>query len=289
MKNADNLLATLAAIASTAPGNGVNSYEDPASRGNYELAAFESYLVSTGMDSYSARNTAAKAVQVPAMAAAIRQSMQASNTKQGGQGLEYSSTLQAANFGLTITRGTATILQPLPAVLFGYQDSKNGYRNIINGSLPVGVSLRAFEVGEVAGKPDSATFEYSDGVNTDIVSVQSETYPYPGLLEASGSDRMRMSKIRMELSDSTQQSQIRQELKTVSNSPFGKTSTNSVSATAFKRPDQFQAGIVDLDAVFEFDKETSLFTKVIAVAGFSVTYNSFVEKFDRPNITKGGW
>lgn len=278
-------------LAAQARRDGFRSYEDPTG-GNYEVSMYETYLVSTGMDAYTAKAVANKAAVVPQMAANLRQAIAASNG-QGMQGPVFSGApdpvLAAANFGLTVKRNTAAIAFPLPFAMFGAQDYVNGYRNTLTGQLlPAGVTLVSVTGGEVSGKPNRVDFTYTDGVNSDVVEVTSSTYPYPSLLNSTSVDLLRMSKIRMELSDSTQAAQFRQDIQTVSNSPFGKGSTNKISATAFRRPDQFQAGIVDLDAVFEIDKETSIVSSILPKAGFEVTYNSFVEKFYR-QITKGHW
>jgi hypothetical protein len=267
----------------------LDSFEANSSN-SYEVAAYEDFLVSQGIDSYTARTTAQKAAATPALAANIRQAMRASN---GGsaQGLvrlapEQASgnLVSAANFGITVIRDTAALAVPLPFVLFGQQDSKNGYRQLLGGLLPTGITLVSVEIGEDAGQPNAAVFTYTDGTDTDTVTVVSNTYPYPSLLEASGSDQMRMSKIRLELSDSTKSAQFREDIKTKSNSPFGKNTENSINATAFRRPDQYQNGIVDLDAVFDIDKETSIISKILPVVAFEYTWNSFVEKFIRSNI-----
>lgn len=269
-----------------AGGNrGLSSYEAPVD--SFEAVGYENFLVSQGFDSYTAKVTAAKATQVPAMAAKIRAAMNASNGRSG-QGLvglsafqQPGNVLAAANFGITITRATATIPHALPFALFGWQDLHNGYRNVLSDQLPAGVTLLSVKGGENDGLPDQVEFEYTDGVNTDKVIVTSNTYPYPSLLASNAVDTMRMSKIRLELGDPSKTNQFRFDILTKSNSPFGRGSFNKISATSFKTPQQFQQGIVDIDAVFDIDKETSIISKIIAEAGFEYTWNSFLEKFDR--------
>lgn len=285
-QNIQKLLNDLAAQAAASGASNFNSYEDPVKQ-SYEVSAYEGFLVSQGMDTYTAKVTAQKAASSPAIAAQIRQAMNASNSQGLGPMLDTGvpgATLAAANFSITVTRLTAAIVgESLPFAIFGAQDYCNGYRNTLQGMLAAGTVLTSVTGGEVNGKANQVDFTYTNGANVDIVRVTSDTYPYPSLLNSTNVDLLRMSKIRMELSDSTQASQFRQELMTVSNSPFGKSTTNKVSATAFRRPDQFQAGIVDIDAVFDIDKETAIVSKVLAVANFGITYNSFVQKFFRQN------
>jgi hypothetical protein len=290
MSKVQQLLDQLQNAASRGGIQHLSSFEaSPAD--SYEVSAYEDFLVGQGIDSYTARTTALKAAATPGMAAQLRQAMRASNTGGSAQGLVGMSAqqasgnvLSAANFGITVKRVTADLAVPLPFVLFGQQDSKNGYRQLLGGLLPAGITLTSVDIGEDAGQPDKAVFSYTDGTDTDTVEVTCGTYPYPSLLEASGSDQMRMSKIRLELSDSTKGAQFREDIRTKSNSPFGKNTENSINATAFRRPDQFQNGIVDLDAIFDIDKETSVISKILPVVGFEYTWNSFVEKFIRSNI-----
>jgi hypothetical protein len=286
MDKVQNLLDRLHSAAASSGAYSLGSYEAP-TVDNYEVEAFSHYLVSQGIDSYTAKATAIKAAATPALGAQIKQAMRASNNGQGIVGMARNqapgNVVSAANFGLTVRRDTATLNAALPFVLFGQQDAENGYRNILGGLLPAGITLVSVEIGEKAGQANAAVFEYTDGVDTDTVTVTSATYPYPSLLAATSTDLMRMSKIRLELSDATQGAQFRQDIATVSSSPFGKRGTNSISATAFRRPDQFQAGIVDLDATFDIDKETGIISKILPVAGFEMTWNSFVEKFYRQN------
>jgi hypothetical protein len=287
-KQVQQLLDQLAADARASGSGNFDSFEAPAN--SYEVSAFENYLVSQGFDAFTARKTAQKAASTPAMGAQIKQAMRASN-QQGivamSNNQQPGNVLAAASFGITVTRVTATIAQPLPFAIFGQQDYQNGYRNVIGGLLPTGVTLSTVRGGEVNGLANQVEFTYTQGANTDIVRVTSDTYPYPSLLESSGTDLLRMSKIRMELSDATQANQFRQEMQSFSNSPFGKGTSNKISPTSFRTPQQFQTGIVDLDLVIDIDKETALYGRILNVTNFSVTFNSFVEKFYR-QITMGG-
>lgn len=278
-------------LARDANASGVSGYEND----SFEAAAFEGYLVSTGMDSYTAKVTAAKAIQVPAMAAKIRQAMTLSNVGDG-QGLgrilpgQPGNVLAAATFNISVKRLTAALAAPLPFVLFGNQDYTSGYRKIIGGiiPLPTGITLTSVKGGEVDGLPNSVRFEYTDGANTDIVEVSSSTYPYPSLLSSTNTDLLRLSKIREKLSNATLTEQYDNDLVTVSSSPFGKSTQNQVTPASFITPEQFQSGVVDIDAVFDVDKETGIASKIIATAAFTVNFSVYVEKFYR-QITKGGF
>lgn len=282
--------AILDDLARQAQSSGYRSYEAPVD--NYEVAAFEQFYLANGYDAYTAKVTASKVAKSPTMAAQMKQAMNASSMGQGLVGLTRDqspgNTLAAATFNITVTRDTATIAGDLPFVLFGPQDFQNGYRNIIGGTVPMpaGVQLTSVTGGEAAGLPDSVVFEYGDGVNSDTVTVKCGTYPYPAFLQSTLNDLLRLSKVRLALSNATLVRQYDLDIVSVSNSPFGKGVTNRITPSTFKSPEQFQSGIVDLDAVFEVDKETSLAGRIIDTAGFTIGIPMFVEKFMRP-ITKG--
>ena len=254
------------------------SYEDQAS--------YESFLVSSGMSATKARIVAENAVKQPAIAMQIKQAM--SEARGGGWGGPLpggDAAIAAAQFQFSVKRITATIAEDLPFVIFGSQDAQNGYRNIIPSLLPAGVVLTSVEIGEVAGAANAnrALFTYTQGANVDTIEVTSSTYSYPSLLNSTNADLLKLSKIRMELSNSTLTRQFNLELASYANSPFGKGEQNRVTPASYKRPDQYQNGIVDMDIIFRIDKETSMVGKLINTTGFQVDYNCFVEKFYRQN------
>lgn len=291
MNNSARVRNILDDLARQARSSNFSSYEAPTD--SFEASTYETYLVSQGIDAYTARVVAAKAAQTPAMAAQIKQAMNASG--QGLVGLtqhqQPGNSLAAATFNFTVTRPTINIVgEDLPFALFGPQDYANGYRNIIGGLVPLGAGtvLTSVRGGESDGFPDRVVFTYTNGANVDTVVVTCDTYPYPAFLTATLSDLLRLSKVRMTLSDATQTRQFDQALVSVANSPFGKNVTNRVTPSTFKTPAQFQQGIVDIDAVFDMDKETTLAGRILAVANFSISLPMFVEKYNRP-IAKGGF
>lgn len=282
--------AILDDLARQAQRSGYSSYEAPVD--NYEVAAFEQFYLANGYDAYTAKVTASKVAKSPTMAAQMKQAMNASSMGQGIVGLTRDQSpgnvLAAATFNITVTRDSVNIAEDLPFVLFGPQDYQNGYRNIIGGIIPLGAGtvLTSVRGGESDSLPNSVVFTYTNGANVDTVTVACGTYPYPSFLASTLNDLLRLSKMRLSLSNATLTRQYDLDIVTVSNSPFGKGVTNRVTPSTFKSPEQFQSGIVDLDAVFEVDKETSVAGRIINTAGFTVGIPMFVEKFMRP-ITKG--
>lgn len=252
-----------------------SSYEDPAS--SYELQAFESFLVSQGrMSPADAKVTAIKASQQPHLAAKLRAAM-----NKAGQGLMAIDEDIAATFTLTVKRISANIAQDLPIAMLGALAAKNGYRQALTGYLGAGTTLTSVEIGESDGQPDQALFTFTNGASVDTVSIQSDTYPYPSLLESTVTDTLSANKVRVELSDKTQTRQYRNPIIPSVANMFGAAKQNQATAANFRTPQDFQEGIVDIPARIDFDKETSAIHKIINVVGLEVNYTWFVRKFNR--------
>lgn len=251
-----------------------SAYEDPTKQ--FEVATYEQFLVKSGVDAFNAKRTALAAASSPQLANQLQTAM-----NKSGQGLLGLDETIAAQFNIIVTRPTAAIALDLPFAVFGKIASLNGYRQALNGMIPAGVVLTSVEIGEVDGQPNAALFTYTQGANVDTILVEADTYPYPSLLDSTVTDTMRLSKIRMELSDETQARQFRQRISTDVANMFGRSNGNSMNATSFRAPTDFQRGIVDIQARVDIDKETSLISKIINVAAFSVTWAMFVSRFDR--------
>ncbi len=259
---------------------------------NYQLDSYEAdeayeienFLVSrSGIKRGRARKMGAVAVKRPAYKRPLQQ-MARSN---GGQGIvsvsgSRNTPVSAAQFDINVKRVSANIAQDLPFVIFGQQDSKNGFRKLMD-NLPTGVVLTSVEMGESDGQPEKLIFTYTEQANVDTVEVTCNQYPYPSFLEAMSTNFFRMSKLRYQLSDSAQLTQFNNEFSVGIRSMFGKKSADSISINAYKDPRQYQAGIIDVDGVFDIDKETAILSSIIAVAGFEVNLAMFIEKFERRN------
>lgn len=275
------LLEALEAQART--GAGFSSYEN-----EYERSAFETFLKSEGMQAAQAKVLAERAQGSPALANQIREAMRSGNSAVAKPGREYPDTPPAAaQFQLTVVRNTAAIAEDLPFALFGFQDMQNGYRDIIPSMLAAGTTLTSVVIGELGGGgaagANRARFTYTNGANVDTVDVTCSTYSYPALLAAGSNDLLKLSAMRMSLSDATLLRQFDLEMRSLKNSPFGKGEFNKLTPSASKSPRQYQNGIVDLDYIFKVDKETTIVGKIANQAAFQVSFNAYVEKFDRRN------
>ena len=186
----------------------------------------------------------------------------------------------AATFTLKAERLTTTLAQDLPVAFFGTLDSFANYLRFI--VPPAGLTVTYIE-GLPSGKAEQSILRYTDGVNTDDIVITCQQAPYPAFLQSLVSDKIRVSKLRYSISDTTKQSQFSQGLTVQVASLFGKRSQDTVDIESFKSPQQFQAGIVDLDGVFDVDKETA-FTHVLlnsSGANFSISISFFAEAFTR--------
>lgn len=274
-------------LALAAQQGGMGSYDG----GNYEVSAFEAYLSSQGYGAADAAAMARKAVQVPAIGNKIREAM-------GSQGAGrmtdagYKTPISAATFQISVTRNTAAIAADLPFAIFGSQDVNVGYRNILAPLIPAGVTLTSVVAGELGGGGAAGAqrvrFTWTDGVGVDTVDVTSSTYPYPALLSSTADNLLKMSKIRMKISNTAVTRQFDIDLVAMVSSPFGKSEQNRTTPSQFIAPDQFQAGVTDIDQIYRVDKETSLVSLIANTTALSINYSMFVEKYFR-QITKGGF
>jgi hypothetical protein len=188
----------------------------------------------------------------------------------------------AAAFTLKVTRDSANIAQYLPFALFGANASHSAYEQIITPMLPSGVVLTSVAIGRDNASTTNrqkAIFTFTEGVNVDTVTVECKQVPYPDLLAATSSDSFRISQIRYSLSDSAQLAQFDEEIQLISKSIFGKTTSDTLTPSSYKAPDQYQNGIIDLQSVIlNVDSEFIFAHTIKNVASFSISLNSFVER-----------
>jgi len=191
-----------------------------------------------------------------------------------------------AMFTIAITRVTANINESLPVALFGANESSSAYENLLTPLLPSGVLLDTVAIGrDNTGIVNRkvAVFSFKDALaNTDTIRVECKQVPYPDLLHATGSDAFRLSNIRYGISDTTQLAQFENEVVLSTQSLFGARRQDKLTPSAYKAPDQYQSGIIDLTGVvMNIDAETSIANSIVPSAGLVVSYNVFVEKIHK--------
>jgi hypothetical protein len=214
----------------------------------------------------------------------------AMNQKPFGSGVaKYGA---ASEFDITVYRATNTVLSGgapavLPVPLFGIADLQAGYVNNLN--LPAGVTI-----SNIAFSGGKLNISYTDGTHTDIVSISCTQFAYASFLDQMRTNLMIASAIRYTLFDTTAQGlqQFNQLFQVQKRGMFGTVSTDIVNVTAYKEPEQFQQGIIDIGKVnaplakektIGLDQETSIVIGVNAQATFSFNLSFFVGVFQKHN------
>lgn len=186
----------------------------------------------------------------------------------------------AAQFTIQIKRLTNEILLPLPVAVFAPVYGPNGWRILLQGRMPAGVRLEKVTGGEIDSLPENYRFSYLDtSGNNDLVEVSCTTAPYPAFLAALITDRFKLNKLRLTLSDPSQVAQYANQLSFVTRSMFGLGTSNDLVPDNFRSPQQYQAGIVDVDVDASFDKQTGIVTTINPVAGLQMSINCFASSF----------
>lgn len=185
----------------------------------------------------------------------------------------------AAQFTVQVKRKGNALAAALPVAVFAPVYGPNGWRLLLQGRMPTGITLNKVQCGEVDGYPDGALFSYTDGVNTDSILVTCTTAPYPAFLQALITDRFKLNKIRLTLSDPSQVAQYANQLSFVTRSMFGLGTSNDLVPDNFRSPQQYQAGIVDVDVDASFDKQTGIVTTINSVDNLQMSINCFASSF----------
>lgn len=235
-----------------------------------------------------ARKTA-KAIYAPTKQLAAKQIQAAANY---GGGLPTGVTRLAANFTI-VTKITALNIDPatgslptfnMPLPIFGFLDFINDYQTILNGQNPYTGSFR------VTTNSSDVIVNYYDSLGTTKlaeITISCIEYPYLSFLYATISNRFKMSKVRLSLSDASKLSQFATQFKPRFRSMFGIDNSDTLTINSQKSPMQFQNGIIDVDGTFGIDKERCIMLAMDLTSGlnFSVSYSMFVEKIHADRIS----
>jgi hypothetical protein len=197
----------------------------------------------------------------------------------------------SSEFDITITRATATVLSGgvaaiLPVPIFGIDDFYANYNQVLN-TLPVGVSISnvAFNAGNLA-------ISYTDGTHTDIVTVSCTQYPYASFINALSTNQFTIGALRYTVFDTTQLTQYNNQFAIVKRGMFGTDFRDRINVLSYKKPEQFQNGIVDIgrpdallpsDKMINVDQETTVVIGMNAAATFSINLSFFVAKYYKHN------
>jgi hypothetical protein len=92
--------------------------------------------------------------------------------------------------------------------------------------------------------------------------VRCNQVAYGTLLDAISSDRFLINMIRYVLDDTTKTAQFGQNINFCKQSLFGKFNLDYLSPNSYKKPEQYQIGIIDVPAKWGIDKQKALATFV---------------------------
>jgi len=210
-----------------------------------------------------------------------------------GNPIQRNALQPAAQFTTRLTRLTNAVANgaPLPLALFGWNKYFSQYVGDLSNSqnLPANTSYNGVIGGLVqAATPsialaDRLQFQYTEGANVDLLQIECDENPYTEVLSATAFTPMLVNKIRMSLSNETQNSQFNQGIKIIRSSTFGKVETQTIVPATQKSPMQFQQGIVDLiDFPLVVDAQTYMIVPIIGQAAFAVAMSFEVQAFSRP-------
>ena len=192
--------------------------------------------------------------------------------------------LDRAQFDINIRRLTNTIAQPVPIAIFGTTHLRSGYSQFLIPGGGTTVTVVGGLNTPTAGTTDRIRFTFVNGANTDIVDVTCNQVPYPVFLEALGADLFKISNIRYEITNNADIIQFSQQHNFTSKSLFGKQTSDDITIGAYKKPEQFQPGIVDIPISANIDKETMFLMNVTESASaypLNFQLHVFVEKFQK--------
>jgi len=189
-----------------------------------------------------------------------------------------------AQVSIQVRRATNNIALALPVPIFGAISYESRYEGLLQ--LPSGVTATF----AVTPKGDLA-ITFTQGLNVDIVTISCSSVPYVNMLRSTQTDVFKIRGTRYSISDVSKLAQFDTQFRIARRSIFGKTDFDDISVAAYKDPQQFQQGIIDLKFQTDIDKEKQILTEIIdsGVANFSFNLSVFVQKIDRLNsITEFG-
>ena len=163
-------------------------------------------------------------------------------------------------FDIQIKRETITIPAVLNVPIFAGMYKESMYNVLI--------SQFSGEARITSVALDSATgglrYTYTHGAKSDTVLVTCNQIPYAVLLDASKFDRMKIGFVRYTLNNAANVGQFGELFGYVSKSTFGRNASDTINVPSYKRPDQFQNGIVDVPFSFDVDKQSGLVIGLMA-------------------------
>jgi hypothetical protein len=175
-------------------------------------------------------------------------------------------------------------------VIFGADDVETGFNTIITDSLTRGAGSTV-KLG-MWGSTGAFTTGIYDSLqialpSTGNITITSDVIDYPVLMKALITDMFQVTRIRVQATDTTANGllSLTEKLKIVTKSIFGKRDEDVISMSAFKMPEQQQAGIIDIPVSFWVDANVSILSKIYnvnttaSVLQQTLTFSFFINKY----------
>ena len=127
--------------------------------------------------------------------------------------------------------------------------------------------------------------------NLGVVNIYCDTVNYPAFVQSLMVDRIVISRIRASVSDTTAYGvqTLQQSLYIKDRSLFGKEVSNMISISAYRVPEQFQTGIVDIPLNVDISKTTYIQGNIVQTAAYNaapkltqtLTLSMFVDVYSK--------
>lgn len=196
----------------------------------------------------------------------------------------------------------AALQNTLPVFLFGNSDFAGGFKNA-QGNFPLSgwsyTNNHPFIFGRDSAECSFGALDATATANLQVgdlvipvtaspsgtdtlalIVVRCPQVAYGKLLDAINSDVFWINNIRYIISDSTQYAQFDNSIKILTQSLFGLAKQNDVSPNAYKVPEQFQNGIIDIPVQKGIDKN-QLFGMYVNYTAVSLQWSVFVRQVDK--------
>lgn len=244
--------------------------------------AFENYVANTRPDLYNKVMAQAGSMRKRSLAP-MRTAANVPALGRVGVQPSKNTPSSAATFTIQAKRITNTIPAALPVPIFGYLGIENSYVDFTGSFLPPNTVLEVTFDGTSGTLGNRVNLTYTQGAASDVVELTCNEINYKAFLKATGITKMVVNKIRYDISDTTKVNQFSQNFQVSAKDLMGKFSSENITPSNFKSPEQFQSGIVDLDINVQIKPEACFLLNMGHTNGdnFIVTLTHFVSILDK--------
>jgi hypothetical protein len=194
---------------------------------------------------------------------------------------------------VTLKNGTAVAVvgEGWEYALFGSNDYESAYNGIITDATTLGTAMNVKGgVLQSSGAKAANSLVIATGAGagaTGVITITSDVVDYPVLLKALITDMFHVKRIRISVSNTEAAGlkSVSDKLRIIKKSVFGKRDEDVISMSAYKVPEQMQAGIIDIPVNVWIDSNTSIVSKIYATVvsasteSQNVTYSFFIDKY----------